>query len=212
MSRARVLLADDHTLVAEAFRKLVEPHYEVVGIVADGRALIAAARSLKPDVIVVDLAMPLLNGLEATAQLRQLSPKSKIIIVTMEEDSNVAADAIRKGASGYLLKTAAASELLKAIQDVLKSKSYVTPQIAQGMMDSWVRDPRPGQGKHLTQRQREVVQLLAEGRTMKQVAAILSITPRTVAFHKYKIMEEFGLKSNAELFQFAVREHMITAR
>jgi DNA-binding NarL/FixJ family response regulator len=212
MSRARVLLADDHTLVAEAFRKLVEPHYEVVGIVADGRALIAAARSLKPDVIVVDLAMPLLNGLEATAQLRQLSPKSKIIIVTMEEDSSVAADAIRKGASGYLLKTAAASELLKAIQDVLKSKSYVTPQIAQGMMDSWVRDPRQGQGKHLTQRQREVVQLLAEGRTMKQVAAILSITPRTVAFHKYKIMEEFGLKSNAELFQFAVREHMITAR
>jgi len=212
MSRARVLLADDHTLVAEAFRKLVEPHYEVVGIVADGRALIAAARSLKPDVIVVDLAMPLLNGLEATVQLRQISPKSKIIIVTMEEDSNVAADAIRKGASGYLLKTAAASELLKAIQDVLKSKSYVTPQIAQGMMDSWVRDPRQGQGKHLTQRQREVVQLLAEGRTMKQVAAILSITPRTVAFHKYKIMEEFGLKSNAELFQFAVREHMITAR
>jgi|SRR6266850_1522034 len=212
MSRARVLLADDHTLVAEAFRKLVEPHYEVVGIVADGRALIAAARSLKPDVIVVDLAMPLLNGLEATEQLRQLSPKSKIIIVTMEEDSSVAADAIRKGASGYLLKTAAASELLKAIQDVLKSKSYVTPQIAQGMMDSWVRDPRQGQGKHLTQRQREVVQLLAEGRTMKQVAAILSITPRTVAFHKYKIMEEFGLKSNAELFQFAVREHMITAR
>ncbi len=212
MSRARVLLADDHTLVAEAFRKLVEPHYEVVGIVADGRALIAAARSLKPDVIVVDLAMPLLNGLEATEQLRQLSPKSKIIIVTMEEDSSVAADAIRKGASGYLLKTAAASELLKAIQDVLKSKSYVTPQIAQGMMDSWVRDPRQGQGKHLTQRQREVVQLLAEGRTMKQVAAILSITPRTVAFHKYKIMEEFGLKSNAELFQFAVREHMIAAR
>ena len=212
MLRARVLLADDHTLVAEAFRKLVEPHYQVVGIVADGRALIAAARSLKPDVIVVDLAMPFLNGLEATEQIRKLSPKSKIIIVTMEEDSSVAADAIRRGASGYLLKTSAATELLKAIQDVLRSKSYVTPRIAQGMMDSWVRDPQQSQAKHLTQRQREVVQLLAEGRTMKQVAAILSITPRTVAFHKYKIMEDFGLKSNADLYQFAVREHMISAR
>ena len=208
--RRRVLLADDHTLLLEAFEKLLEPEYTVVGAVSDGRALLAAAAELKPDVIVLDIAMPLLNGLDAARQIKKTMPAIKLIFLTMNEDPNLASEAFRIGASGYLLKTSAASELSKAINEALCGRSYVTPHITQGMMESFIR--RPGDDRdapQLTHRQREVLQLLAEGRSMKEAAKILKVTPRTVAFHKYRMMEQLHLKTNADLIQFAIREGMI---
>ena len=208
--RPRVLLADDHTLLLEAFEKLLEPDFTVVGAVSDGRALLAAAAELKPDVIVLDIAMPLLNGLDAARQIKKTMPAIKLIFLTMNEDPNLASEAFRIGASGYLLKTSAASELSKAINEALCGRSYVTPHITQGMMESFIR--RPGDDRdapQLTHRQREVLQLLAEGRSMKEAAKILKITPRTVAFHKYRLMDQLHLKTNADLIQFAIKEGMI---
>ncbi len=208
--RRRVLLADDHTLLLEAFEKLLEPDFTVVGAVSDGRALLAAAAELKPDVIVLDIAMPLLNGLDAARQIKKTMPAIKLIFLTMNEDPNLASEAFRIGASGYLLKTSAASELPKAINEALCGRSYVTPHITQGMMESFIR--RPGDDRdapQLTHRQREVLQLLAEGRSMKEAAKILKITPRTVAFHKYRLMDQLHLKTNADLIQFAIKEGMI---
>jgi len=208
--RRRVLLADDHTLLLEAFEKLLEPDFTVVGAVSDGRALLAAAAELKPDVIVLDIAMPLLNGLDAARQIKKTMPAIKLIFLTMNEDPNLASEAFRIGASGYLLKTSAASELPKAINEALCGRSYVTPHITQGMMESFIR--RPGDDRdapQLTHRQREVLQLLAEGRSMKEAAKILKITPRTVAFHKYRMMDQLHLKTNADLIQFAIKEGMI---
>ncbi len=208
--RRRVLLADDHTLLLEAFEKLLEPDFTVVGAVSDGRALLAAAAELKPDVIVLDIAMPLLNGLDAARQIKKTMPAIKLIFLTMNEDPNLASEAFRIGASGYLLKTSAASELSKAINEALCGRSYVTPLITQGMVESFIR--RPGDDRdapQLTHRQREVLQLLAEGRSMKEAAKILKVTPRTVAFHKYRLMDQLNLKNNADLIQFAIREGMI---
>jgi DNA-binding NarL/FixJ family response regulator len=208
--RPRVLLADDHTLLLEAFEKLLEPDYTVVGAVSDGRALLAAAAELKPDVIVLDITMPLLNGLDAARQLKKTMPAIKLIFLTMNEDPDLASEAFRMGASGYLLKTSAASELSKAINEALSGRSYVTPHITQGMVESLIR--RPGGDRdapQLTPRQREVLQLLAEGRSMKEAADILSVTPRTVAFHKYRMMEQLQLKTNADLIQFAIREGIV---
>jgi DNA-binding NarL/FixJ family response regulator len=206
----RVLLADDHTLLLEAFEKLLEPDYTVVGAVSDGRALLAAAAELKPDVIVLDIAMPLLNGLDAARQLKKTMPAIKLIFLTMNEDPDLAREAFRLGASGYLLKISAASELSKAINEALSGRSYVTPHITQGMVESFIR--RPGGDRdppQLTLRQREVLQLLAEGRSMKEAADILNVTPRTVAFHKYRMMEQLQLKTNADLIQFAIREGIV---
>jgi DNA-binding NarL/FixJ family response regulator len=208
--RRRVLLADDHTLLLEAFEKLLEPEYTVVGAVSDGRALLSAAAELKPDVIVLDIAMPLLNGLDAARQLKKTMPAIKLIFLTMNEDPNVANEAFRAGASGYLLKTSAASELSKAIKEALCGRSYVTPVITQGMVDSFIRQPGDDRdAPKLTPRQREVLQLLAEGRSMKEAANILNITPRTVAFHKYRMMEQLNLMNNADLIQFALRESIV---
>ena len=210
MMRPRVLLADDHTLLLEAFEKLLEPDYTVVGAVSDGRALLAVAAELKPDVIVLDIAMPLLNGLDAARQIKKTMPAIKLIFLTMNEDPNLATEAFRIGASGYLLKTSAASELSKAINEALCGRSYVTPQITQGMVESFIQ--RPGDDRdapQLTPRQREVLQLLAEGRSMKEAAKILDVTPRTVAFHKYRMMKQLHLKTNADLIQFAIREGMV---
>ena len=208
--RRRVLLADDHTLVLEAFEKLLEPEYAVVGSVSDGRSLLTAAAELKPDVIVLDIAMPLLNGLDAARQLKKTMPAIKLIFLTMNEDSNVANEAFRAGASGYLLKTSASSELSKAINEALCGRSYVTPVIAQGMVESFIRRPRDNRdAPQLTLRQREVLQLLAEGRSMKEAAKILNVTPRTVAFHKYRMMEQFNLKNNVEFIQFGLRECIV---
>ena len=209
MRKPRVLLADDHTLVVEAFIKLLEPEFEVVGTVADGRALLASAPQLNPDVVVLDLGMPLLNGMDAGHELKRLLPQAKLIVLTMSEDYDLAAEALRHWASAYLLKKSASSELVRAIREVLKGKTFVTPRVAQRLLEEFVRDPRPDRGKALTPRQREVLQLLAEGRTMKEVAAILNVATRTVAFHKYRIMEEYGLKTNSDLVRFAIRERIV---
>jgi DNA-binding NarL/FixJ family response regulator len=209
--RPHVLIADDHTLVVEAFKKLIEPNFEVVGTVSNGRDLLEVAPKLKPDVVLLDLGMPLLNGQDAGERLKTLLPKAKVIVLTMNEDSEIAAAAIEKWASGFLLKNSAGSELIHAIKEVLKGKSYVTPRIAKKLFDRFVRDPRTERTKHLTSRQREVLQLLAEGRTMKEAADVLHVTPRTIAFHKYKIMDEFGLKTNSDLLRFAMKERLITA-
>ena len=210
MDRPRILIADDHTLVAEAFKNLIEPEYHVVKMVADGRSLLIAAKELKPDLVLLDLGMPLLNGLDAGLELKKLLPQTKLIVLTMNQDADVASKALRQWASGYLLKKSAGVELKKAIFEVLRGHSYVTPSIAQKLMDEFIRDPHPDRSKELTQRQRQVLQLLAEGRSMKEAAAILDIAVRTIAFHKYRIMEDFGLKTNADLVRFALREHIIT--
>jgi DNA-binding NarL/FixJ family response regulator len=210
MTRARIILADDHTILVEAFRKLLEPHFEVVGTVADGRALLETALQLKPDVIIVDIGMPLMNGLEAALRLKELMPAVKLIFLTMNEDPDLAVEAIRRGASGYLLKSSAASELIRAIQMSFKAKPYITPKIARGMRRAFINNPRPrARAKTLTPRQREVVQLLAEGKSMKEVADVLNVTPRTVAFHKYRIMEELSLKTTADLIQFAIKSRIL---
>jgi DNA-binding NarL/FixJ family response regulator len=210
MKVPRVILADDHTILLEAFRKLLEPRCEVVATVQDGRALLEMAASLNPDVIVVDISMPLLNGLEAARQLRQIMPAVKLIFLTMNEDPDLAAEVMRFGASGYLLKSSAASELFRAIQEALKGRTYLTPQIAKGVQNSLVRDPQGRKrSRTLTPRQREVVQLLAEGRSMKEAAHILKVTPRTVAFHKYQAMDVLQLKNTAELIQFAIKSRIV---
>lgn len=209
MTRPRIILADDHTILVEAFRSLLEPHYEVVATVGDGRSLLEVAPQVNPDVIIVDIGMPLMNGLEAGLRLRQEMPHVKLIFLTMNDDPDLAVEAMRCGASGYLLKSSAAEELLKAIQSALKCKRYVTPLIAKGMQNSFIENPEAtGQGKTLTPRQREVVQLLAEGKSMKQAADILNIKERTVAFHKYRVMRRFNLGTSAELLQFAIKSHI----
>lgn len=204
------MLADDHTILVEAFRKLLEPHYDVVGTVSDGRALLDIAPQLNPDVVVVDIGMPLMNGLEAGLRLKELMPNVKLVFLTMNDDPDLAVEAMRSGASGYLLKSSAAEELLRAIQMALKGKPYVTPLIERGMQKSFIKNPRvKGQAKNLTPRQREVVQLLAEGKSMKEVASVLKVTPRTVAFHKYRVMEELNIGTTAELIQFAIKSRIL---
>lgn len=213
MQKPTVLIADDHTLVVDAFRKLLEPNYEIVGTAGDGLSLLDQAPLLRPDVIIIDVGMPLLNGLAAGQRLRRLVPKSKIVYVTMNDDGDLATEALRAGASGYLLKSSAGTELLTALREVLRGATYVTPLIKQAMEEAFVRNPETSMSaKKLTARQIEVLQLLAEGRGMKEVAEILKLTPRTVAFHKYRMMETLGVHSNAELIRFAVAHHMVTQK
>ena len=211
MKRPRVLLADDHRLLREAFVKLLEADCDVAGAVADGRALLEAAPKLRPDVVVLDVAMPQLNGLDAARQLKRTMPDVKVIFLTVSEDPDLAAEAFRAGASAFLLKNSAASELLQAIQDVSQGRSYVTPLATRDMLDTLLRKPESsGAGHELSPRQREVLQLLAEGRTMKEIADILKITARTVAFHKYSMMEDLGIKTSAELIQFAIKKGIVS--
>ncbi len=211
MGRTRVLLADDHTLITDALCKLLESEFEVVGCVADGRALLSAAIGLRPDVVVLDIGMPLLNGLDAGQQLRELEPKIKVVYLTQNRDPNLAAEAFRRKASGYLLKNSAASELSVAIREAIRGRSYVSPLIAQGMMECMLNRAPGGDGlPELSPRQREVLQLLAEGKSMKEAAAILNITTRTVEFHKYRIMALLNLKTNADLVQYAVRQGIVS--
>ncbi|HET7909577.1 MAG TPA: response regulator transcription factor [Nitrospira sp.] len=211
MPRPRVLLADDHRLVVEACVTLLEPECEVVGIVTDGRTLLPKALAVRPDVIVLDIAMPLLNGLDAGRQLRQLTPGARLIFLTMNEDPELAREALGLGASGFLLKTSAARELPEAIRTAMQGGTYITSRASQRMIQSFVQGgDRPGAGE-LTSRQREVLQLLAEGFTMKEAADVLHVTARTVAFHKYRVMQQFRLKSNAELIQFAIDQRLTLA-
>jgi DNA-binding NarL/FixJ family response regulator len=211
MTRPRVLLADDHRLVREAFAQLLQSECEVVGAVADGRALLDAAPELRPDIVVLDIAMPRLNGLDAARRLKRLMPAVKVVFLTVSEDPDLAAEAFRAGASGYLLKNSAAVELLRAIAEVFQGRSYVTPLVTQGLVGSFLRGPgTEKRNGELGQRRREVLQLLAEGHTMKAIARILSISPRTVAFHKYGMMAELGIKSSAELVQYAIKQHLVS--
>jgi len=204
------MLADDHTILVEAFLKLLEPNFQVVGAVSDGRALLETAQELNPDVIVADIGMPLMNGLEAGRRLKQLMPSVKLIFLTMNEDPALAAEAMRAGASGYLLKSSAATELIRALQLAAKGKTYITPQISRGMEKEFINDPRPKvRAKELTPRQREVVALLAEGKSMKEVASVLHVTPRTVAFHKYRIMADLNIRTTADLIQFAIKARIL---
>jgi len=209
----RVMIADDHVLVAEACRKLLESEYEIVATVSDGRALVQAATELRPQLIIVDVAMPILNGLDAGQQVKEFLPSVKLVYLTMNHDADLAAEAFRRGASGYLLKTCAASELTTAVREVLRGKSYLSPTIARDTVDFLLRQGTRliEEGERLTERQREVLQLLAEGKCMKEVADVLNITTRTVAFHKYRIMEVLNAKSSAELVQYAIRNHLIAA-
>jgi DNA-binding NarL/FixJ family response regulator len=212
MKRPRVLLADDHRMLREAFTRLLETDCDVVGSVADGRALLAAAPDLRPDIVVLDIAMPLLNGLDAARQLKQEMPEVKVIFLTMSEDPDIVAEAFRAGGSGYLLKHSAASELLQAVREVYRGRSYVTPLATRGMVDTVIHTAEPATKQaELSLRQREVLQLLAEGHTMKETARILRITPRTVAYHKYAMMELLGIESSAELVQLAIKMHIVTA-
>jgi DNA-binding NarL/FixJ family response regulator len=211
VKRTRLILADDHTILLEALKSILEPEVDVVGTVSDGRSLIKTALELKPDVIVLDVSMPLLNGLDAGRRIRDLVPNVKLIYLTMNQDPDVAAEAFRLGAVGYLLKSSAASELLQAIREALLGRSYVTSQIAEGMIGVLIQRQKHRGDTKLTLRQREVLQLLAEGRSMKEVANVLSIAARTVAFHKYQMMEQLNLKTSAQLIQFAVRQNLVAA-
>ena len=209
MPRPRVLLADDHVMLLDAFEKLLAPEYDIVGCVSDGHALIAAAEKLQPDVVVLDVSMPLLNGLDAGREIKRLLPRIKLVFVTMNEDVDLAAAAWRIGASGYLLKRSAASELHLAIREAVNGRSYLTPLVTDGVIGSLLRAVERKPAKELTPRQREVLQLLAEGHSMKQVAGVLNVTPRTVAFHKYRMMQQLHITSTAELIQFAIRQHLV---
>jgi DNA-binding NarL/FixJ family response regulator len=211
MNRPRVMLAEDYRLLREAFAQMLEAGCDVVGAVADGRAVLDLAPELCPDIVVLDIAMPLLNGLDAARQLKRQMPAVKVIFLTVSEDPDLAAEAFRAGASGYLLKNSAASELLRAIEEVSQGRSYVTPLVTKGLVGSFLHEPGPASKTgELSLRQREVLQLLAEGHTMKEIARILKITARTVAFHKYGMMHDLGIKTSAELVQFAIKQHLVS--
>ena len=209
MAAPRVLLADDHHLLLGAFEKLLAGECEIVGQVSDGRALVAAAEKLKPDVIVLDILMPLLNGLDAGRQIKQRLRDVKLVFLTINEDADLAAEAFRSGASAYLLKRSAASELTAAIREVMQGRSYITPLITGDLIGSLMYGDEKKPAHGLTLRQREILQLVAEGKTMKEVAQMLNLTPRTVAFHKYRMMEQLGVGSTAELIQYAVKHNIV---
>jgi DNA-binding NarL/FixJ family response regulator len=213
MKRPRVLMADDHSLILAGLRKLVEEECEVVGEVEDGRTLIEEAQRLKPDLILLDISMPLLNGLEAARQLRKLVPDSRLIFLTMHASPTYATEAFQAGASGYLLKRSAASELSQAIKFVLQGKHYVTPLITKDVLDLVFKPSTGEKGEAkstaLTPRQREVLQLVAEGRGTKEIATILSVSVKTVEFHKSRIMQQLDLHTTADLTKYAIT-HGIT--
>jgi DNA-binding NarL/FixJ family response regulator len=212
MKRTRILLADDHTMICAGLTRLLEPFYEVLGSVENGRALLKAADELKPDVVLLDIGMPLLNGLDAARCLSKTMPTLKLIFLTMEPDPYIAAEAFRVGALAYLLKTSSPAEVLQAVHDAVRGVSYVTPEIGRAMEERFIRDPRAlDRPAELTGRQREVLQMLAEGRSMKEIAYVLEIAHRTVRFHKYRIMEELGITTNSDLVKYAVRHGMISA-
>jgi DNA-binding NarL/FixJ family response regulator len=212
-NRARVLIADDHNLVAELCKRLLETEFDVIGAVSDGRALVRTAATLKPDVIVLDIAMPILNGLDAGRQVKEILPAVKLVYLTMNPDADVAAEAFSRGASGYLLKTCAAAEMVLAVRMVLRGKTYLSKTLSRDKIDClrWQHKELVNEDERLTGRQREVLQLLVEGKVMKEVGDILHMTTRTVAYHKYRMMETLGAKSNAELVKYAIRNHMVAA-
>jgi DNA-binding NarL/FixJ family response regulator len=213
MSRPRVLIADDHRIMAEGLRALLEPEFEPVGVVGDGRELVAAAGRLRPDVIVADVTMPGLNGIEAAAQLRRAGVAAKVVFLTMHRDVAYARRALEAGAAGFVLKHSAPAELVTAIREALDGKTYLAPAIAGELVRSYRDDgPRPPDGaRPLTPRQREVLQLVAEGRSAKEVAALLHVSVRTAEFHRGRVLRALGLRTTAELVQYAIRNGIIPA-
>jgi DNA-binding NarL/FixJ family response regulator len=212
MKRLRVLLADDHKIVLEGLRNLLEPEFEIVGAVEDGRALVAEAKRLDPDIVVADISMPGLNGIDAARQIRKMDARMKIVFLTMHADVSYAAEAFNAGAAGFVLKHSASHELITAIREAMRGRTFVTPIIAGDLIDSYQKGPRQqGEMKaELSPRQREVLQLLAEGKSIKEVATVLNISPRTVEFHKYRMMEQLKINTSAELIQYAVKHGIIS--
>lgn len=211
MSRPRVLLADDHRLVAEGIGQLLEPEFELLGIVEDGRILVEEAQRLRPDVILLDITMPRLNGIDALAQLRQSDPRVKAVVLTMHTEVAYARRALAAGASGYILKDAAPEELVMAVRAALKGQKYVSPTIAGEVLESMQRDPKSSHDpvSALTPRQREILQLIAEGKSAKEIGADLGISSRTVESHKYEMMDAVDIHTTAELIQFAIKHGIV---
>jgi RNA polymerase sigma factor (sigma-70 family) len=209
MQKPRVVIADDHSILLAGLRRLVEDTCEVVGTVEDGRALVAAAEQLEPDVIVLDISMPLLNGLDAARRIKKSVPHAKLIFLTMHASATYATEAFKAGASGYLLKQSAASELQQAIQAVLNGQTYLTPAITKPMLDTVLQPERTvirNTLVDLTPRQREVLQLVGEGKSTKEIAAILNVSVKTIEFHKARLMEQLNLHSTPALIKFAITE------
>ncbi len=213
MTKPRILLADDHTLVLEGFKKLLEDHCEIVGAVEDGRTLLEAAQRLQPDLIALDISMPHLNGIDAARHLRKLAPQAKLIFLTMHADQAYVSEAFKAGASGYLLKRSAGSELLQAIHAVTNGNYYVTALVAKELVNSALDGIHPPvvHSNQLTARQREILQLVAEGLAVKEIATTLNISPKTVEYHKSKLMEQLDLHTTAELTKYALTHGLITA-
>ena len=210
--KRRVLLADDHEIVVEGLRRILESKFDVVAAVGDGRALLAEAEKLRPDVVVTDISMPTLNGLDAVRQLKKKGVKAKVVFLTMHADSDLATEAFAAGAAGYVIKSSAGRELLEAIDTVLDGRVYLTPRIQQSVLEAFVKaggEPEKA-SIELTKRQREVLQLVAEGLTMKEIASALDVSPRTVESHKYDLMQRLGVKTTAELIQYAIKRSIIS--
>ena len=208
--RVRVLLADDHTLVADGLIALLREEYELVGRASNGRELVEAACRLKPEVVVTDISMPVLNGIDAFRELKRTAPDTRVVVVTMHADPHLAAEAVRAGAMGYVLKHSAGGELLQALREVVRGRVYITPLIARELLATLATFDADDAGPRLTARQRQVLQLVAEGHTMKQVAAILRVSRRTAEAHKYQIMELLDVHSTAKLVQHAIRIGLVS--
>jgi DNA-binding NarL/FixJ family response regulator len=211
MGRPRILLGDDHAMFSEGLRRILEPQFEIVGTAEDGLELVAAAERLRPEVVVADVSMPLLNGIGATRHLQKMANPPKVLLLTMHADPTLATQGFKAGASAYVLKSSPASEILTAIQETLRGRMYISPGVTGGILGELTRSreqpvkPAP----ELTPRQREVLQLIAEGKSPKEIAAILNVSPRTIEFHKYRIMETIGARTIAELTRYAVAHGIV---
>lgn len=212
MKKIRVLLADDHKIILEGLRSILEPEFEIVGAVEDGRTLVSEAERLSPDVVVVDISMPGLNGIDAAKQIKKLDGRIKIVFLTMHSQVSCAASAFEAGASAFVLKHSAPQELIIAIRETIQGRTYVTPRIAGDLIDSYQKGTlrRDGSKVELSPRQREVLQPLAEGKSAKEIAAVLNISPKTVEFHKYRMMEQLNIKTSAELIQYALAYGLVS--
>ncbi len=212
MKRITVLLADDHAIVVEGLRRLLEPQYQVVGVVADGLALVEAAEKLTPDVIVADISMPLLNGIEAAREIRTANQRIKIVFLSMHPDVVYVSEALQAGGSAYVLKSSAGIEILNAIREALNGRTFVSPAIDKRTLEAQIKrdGSSPDPVHSLSPRRRQVLQMAAEGRSTKEIAAALLISPRTVEFHRYRAMESLGLHTIAELVQYAIKHRIIT--
>ncbi len=216
--KPRILIADDHLLVAEGIHKLLESEVDVVGIHSDGRSLVRAVSETHPDLIIIDISLPLLNGLDAARQIKQLDAKAKILMLTMHADQVFVVEAFRVGVAGYVLKQSLSNELQHAVKEVLKGNTYISPSVAQGVVEYLNRPAQVKEGEAegnefdhtLSPRQREVLQLVAEGRSTKEIAAILNVSTKTVEFHRTRIMKELGLKTRPELTKYAIANGIIT--